>query len=109
MITSDTQPKAVTSRDMALSKGITPPIPLKECPFCGDVAVLTPIKILSESGYVVSCCNCHARALFKLTGYSGSVYGIPKIYHTDEMAQREACEVWNRRKEEALDNEQATA
>ena len=109
MITSETQLKAVASRDMALSKGIKPPVPLKECPFCGDIAVLVPMQIWRGSGYVVTCCNCHAKALFRLTGYSGGVFGLPKIYRTDEMAQREACEAWNRRKEEAFDNEQTTA
>lgn len=93
-----------TARELALKKAITPPEPLKPCPFCGDIAVLEPISIWGTGGFVVRCCQCAAKALFSLTGYTIETEDTPKTYYTDEAAKLRACKSWNRRKEEAAAN-----
>ena len=99
----------VTSRELTINKGTTPPIMLKPCPFCGDIAVLVPRKLYNAAAYMVECCRCHTSSMPIVIGWSASFNGKPSTFCNEEQAQLEACSRWNRRKEEAFDNEQATA
>lgn len=93
---------STTSRDMKLQKSITPPVELKECPFCGDVGILVPLKVYGHDAYMVTCLGCHARSLFEVV--AAEIISFEKNITrevTHEEAKTRTCIRWNRRKEGA--------
>lgn len=81
----------ITSKGLCYKRAVATPIPLKNCPFCGDEAVLEPhsVMIPEAKAYHVICTRCSVRM--------PSVFVKNDKPNAELYAQVRACLYWNQR------------
>ena len=76
---------------------------LKPCPFCGGEAEVRDGHIYLIDTKIVSCKKCHVRTNpVSIDHPSFNANGLDEsTRYTPEQATRKACEMWNRRANDA--------
>lgn len=70
------------------ARATEPPQELKDCPFCGDIAVLIATNAYGIPAFRVECVRCHSR--------SNLILG-DREEPEKEDAKIDACNLWNQR------------
>jgi len=79
---------------------------LKPCPFCGGEAEMHFQSVYTDSAVCVVCAECKARTRLVLFDCKYIFYrGEQNVFVTQEEAEDDVTELWNRRNGEKQDGE----